>query len=66
MRQQKLVSFKEMTLHLKNETDRKYLKVSKSRKKDVVLDSSKKTNAWAFLCTEKCPGVRFLEESRTP
>ena len=42
------------------------LKVSKSQKKYVVLDSPKKTpKAGAFLCTEKCPSVHFLGESRT-
>ena len=41
------------------------LKVSKSRKKNCCHRFSKKTNAGAFLCTEKCPSIRFFGESRT-
>ena len=40
------------------------LKVSKSQKKICCPRFSKKTNAGAFLCTEKCPIVHFFGESR--
>ena len=36
------------------------LKVSKSRKKICCPRFSKIMNAGAFLCTEKCPSVRFF------
>ena len=41
------------------------LKVSKSRKKVCCPRFSKQTNTGTFLCTEKCPSVRFFGESRT-
>ena len=41
-----------------------YVKVSKSRKKKNCPRFSKKTNARAYLCTEKCLSVRFFEKSR--
>ena len=41
------------------------LKVSKSRKKICCPRFSKKMNAGAFLCTEKCPSIRFIGKSRT-
>ena len=35
-------------------------------KKICCLGFFKKSNAGAILCTENCPSVHFLEESRTP
>ena len=31
-----------------------------------ILEFFQKTNVGAILCTENCPNVRFLEESRRP
>ena len=44
----------------------KYLMVRKSRKKIYCPGFFHKMNPGAILCTEKCPSIRFLEESMTP
>ena len=43
----------------------KPLKVSKSQKQNRLSYILPKIERWGIFCTEKCPSVRFLGESRT-
>ena len=45
---------------------RELFKGQKISKKIFCPIFFQKTNTGAILCTENCPSVRFLEESRTP